>query len=1500
MATLLSFHRSILEEIHDPLSSELLLIARGLGLRRVVCKLLQIYDSPQNLVILVNASQEEESAIGEELGIMGCRQPGLRIVAFETGRKDRQDLYKKGGLVSITSQILTVDMLTGDLPSHLITGIIMLHADRVTPTSAEAFIVRLYREKNTTGFLKAFSDDPEHITSGLSPLRTIMKELQLKKVHVYPRFHQDVIECLGRDRSVLQLTIDMTEYMSEIHGAIVQCMNTTLSELKRSNTSLDLDDLNVDNAYFRSFDVLVRRQLDPVWHKVGPRTKQLVSDLATLRRLLNYLLTYDALAFHAYLETLIESSTVNEAGNAKHNQSPWMLTDAAHLMFDYAKRRCYTISAIKDPAPQVHDIDNEDAWDALDEAEGLTGRRREAAKESETKRPHWLPKNMHPVLEELPKWSLVAAALQEIEEEMIRRALKMTFRDPGTNTVLIMTSSLRTSQLLSDFLSSMDPDAPQGRQGRKVMEDKLRLYLWWKARLGDHKQDGKNASDSAGRKASGGRRFYTSGKSGEGELSEALKKKDRERQARTANRRRVRGGAPTATPSAREGQALPVEGAAGDGKPADEADSIAEFLATQDVFVGGMDGDIDHIDFGADFDDNYGLLQPEQTILVRAFSDDSDEQMLNEIQPRYIIMFEPNLEFVRRVEVYKKANPGLGVRIYLLVYNYSCEEAKYLAGVRREKESFERLIKERGSMLMPIIEQRRAEKEDSLIKTISSRIAGGRKELNTEPSRVIVDIREFRSSLPSLLHASNLLVIPVTLTVGDYILTPDICVERKSIPDLISSFNSGRLYTQCEVMSAHYKQPILLIEWEEHKSFSLDTIADTKSYVKPTGKFPAKKKPAPGVGDGAAVASPLIQSKLVLLTLTFPRVRIIWSSSSYATAEIFKDLKTHHPEPDPTKAVVVGAEEDPDAGAGVNTTAEELLRALPGITSKNVKHVMSKCDKLSQEAPIVLRMSHTFEAMFGGTCVVVKLLMSPRNSVVQKSVLTMPGCFVLSSPHIMQKTEPVDTSLVTVSEKVIITDKSGGIIPQKDSLDAETATGNRKQELLIVDWNGPDDPENPRNWRASRKWVATILVALYAFASPAASSMISPASDQFDEKFGVTQEVVSQIVTSVFVLAYAFGPLILGPLSELFGRNIVLQCSNLWFLIFNIACGAAQNQGELITFRFLAGLGGGAPLAIGGGLIADCFDLDERGVGLSIFAIAPLLGPVLGPLTGAWVAEKASWRWVFWSTSILTGVIQIFGVIFIRETYAPVLLARRANRIRKSTDNEKDSPRDVQTIYDGPNRQWQNLIKIALVRPFVLFYREPIMQVLGVYMAFIYGLFYIFLTTLPTIFEGVYRQDIGIAGIHYIALGIGLVGGCHLCAFFQDKIYVRLQKQNDGVGKPEFRLRWTARANIHWIVPDIGLVFVGLGIIVPWLSINTYIIDAFTLYAASALATVMCLRSICGFGFPLFAPTMFDALGFGKADSILGAFAVLIGCPAPWLFWHFGERIRSASKYARK
>lgn len=137
------------------------------------------------------------------------------------------------------------------------------------------------------------------------------------------------------------------------------------------------------------------------------------------------LLTEDALSFQLYLEGLIDANTYTDSGNARHNQSPWMLTEAANVIFQYAKRRCFTMSTKPSaPVPQQHPEEDEDAWDALREFEG--------APAPQPKKPKW-PDGVDPVLEELPKWSLVAAALQEIEEEMVRRDTKLTSR---THTLL--------------------------------------------------------------------------------------------------------------------------------------------------------------------------------------------------------------------------------------------------------------------------------------------------------------------------------------------------------------------------------------------------------------------------------------------------------------------------------------------------------------------------------------------------------------------------------------------------------------------------------------------------------------------------------------------------------------------------------------------------------------------------------------------------------------------------------------------------------------------------------------------------------------------------------------------------------------------------------------------------------------------------------------------------------------------------------------------------------
>ncbi|KJA21691.1 hypothetical protein HYPSUDRAFT_77725 [Hypholoma sublateritium FD-334 SS-4] len=483
----------------------------------------------------------------------------------------------------------------------------------------------------------------------------------------------------------------------------------------------------------------------------------------------------------------------------------------------------------------------------------------------------------------------------------------------------------------------------------------------------------------------------------------------------------------------------------------------------------------------------------------------------------------------------------------------------------------------------------------------------------------------------------------------------------------------------------------------------------------------------------------------------------------------------------------------------------------------------------------------------------------------------------------------------------------GGITPEDND-----------NHTLWVDWEGPDDPENPKNWTYKQRWLITFIISSFTFISPVSSSMVAPASEQIAHQFGVQSTVIIAMTTSVFVLGYAFGPLLLGPLSEIYGRSRVLQCSNLFYLVWNLGCGFAQNKNQLIAFRFLAGLGGSAPLSIGGGVIGDVWHSEERGKAIAIYSLAPLLGPAIGPLCGSWIAERSTWRWVFWSTTIVDALIQLSGLFFLRETYAPVLLSKKAQRIRKdlaAAGNELQTP--IKTIYESSKKlSWKAFMWTSLTRPFQLFLHETIIQLLGLYMTFVYGVFYLFLTTMPAIFTNIYHEDAGVGGLHYIALGIGLTLASQSNARYMDRVYIYFKGKNGGVGEPEFRLPtmfpgtillplglllagWSAQHRIHWIATDIGIGIVGASVVIANQSIQTYVVDSFTLHAASGLAAVSFLRSLAGFGFPLFAPAMYAKLGYGKGDTILACVAIGLGCPAPVLLWKYGKRIRMSSKYAQ-
>ncbi|KAJ5990223.1 MFS general substrate transporter [Penicillium canescens] len=461
----------------------------------------------------------------------------------------------------------------------------------------------------------------------------------------------------------------------------------------------------------------------------------------------------------------------------------------------------------------------------------------------------------------------------------------------------------------------------------------------------------------------------------------------------------------------------------------------------------------------------------------------------------------------------------------------------------------------------------------------------------------------------------------------------------------------------------------------------------------------------------------------------------------------------------------------------------------------------------------------------------------------------------------------------------------------------------------LVTWSGPNDLSNPLNWSRAKKWTATFLVSCFTFISPVSSTMVAPALDSMAFDLKVTSETEQYLMMSIFLLAYALGPFIIAPLSEMYGRVVILQSANMFYLVFNIVCGFATSPGQMFAFRFLSGFGGSAPQAIGGGVLSDCWRKEERGAATALYSLMPFLGPAIGPIAGGYLTQYMSWRWIFWIVSIADAVVQVLAFCFLSETYAPTILATKRRKLQKETGNDK-----LHTEYDSPDRTFGQELRKNLVRPLRMLFTQPAIQALALYRGYQYGLMYLVLASFPMVWEVVYREDTGTASLNYLSLGIGFVLGLQFCGRVLDMIYMRLKRHYKHDGRPEFRVPlmvpggllvplglfiygWTAQNKTHWIVPNVGAAIFAFGLIISFQCAQTYVVDAYSRYAASATGAAAFVRTIAGFAFPLFADSLYKSLGLGWGNSLLGFVSLGLGIMAPVLLWFYGEWLRAKSTY---
>ncbi|KGO56435.1 Major facilitator superfamily domain, general substrate transporter [Penicillium expansum] len=450
-------------------------------------------------------------------------------------------------------------------------------------------------------------------------------------------------------------------------------------------------------------------------------------------------------------------------------------------------------------------------------------------------------------------------------------------------------------------------------------------------------------------------------------------------------------------------------------------------------------------------------------------------------------------------------------------------------------------------------------------------------------------------------------------------------------------------------------------------------------------------------------------------------------------------------------------------------------------------------------------------------------------------------------------------------------------------------------ENYVVEFDGANDPLHPYNWSTPRRIMLVCILCYGTFAGSFTSAVFSAAIHGFSKEFNTSTEIGSLGVT-LYVLGFAAGPTIWAPGSELIGRRWPLSLGLFGCAIFTIACAVAKDIQTVMICRFFAGLFSASPISVVPAVFADLFNNTQRGVVMSIFCMAVFIGPFSAPFVGGFIAmSPLGWRWTMYISAIMVFIGFLLVFVFLDETYAPVILVRKAATLRRQTRNW-----GIHAKQDEVEVDLTELLRNNFARPIIMLITEPILLLVSLYISFVYGLIYALLGAYPVVFQGVYGMSMGVGGLAFIGLIIGeLLGGVYIL-LIQGSYKAKLAANGDKP-IPEWRLPpaiigavsfaggmfwfgWTGyTSSIHWMAPVASGLLTGVGIFLIFLQCFNYIVDCYPSLAASTIAANTILRSAIGCSFPLFSRQMMENLGVQWAGTLLGCLAIVM-IPIPVLF----------------
>mmetsp|Transcript_7269 Transcript_7269/g.9206 ORF Transcript_7269/g.9206 Transcript_7269/m.9206 type:complete len:637 (+) Transcript_7269:69-1979(+) len=463
-----------------------------------------------------------------------------------------------------------------------------------------------------------------------------------------------------------------------------------------------------------------------------------------------------------------------------------------------------------------------------------------------------------------------------------------------------------------------------------------------------------------------------------------------------------------------------------------------------------------------------------------------------------------------------------------------------------------------------------------------------------------------------------------------------------------------------------------------------------------------------------------------------------------------------------------------------------------------------------------------------------------------------------------------------------------------------------------LDWDSPDDKANPQNWPQWKKLYITFTVALICLCVSLGSSLYVAGVPSLMVQFEVSQELCISGLT-FYLIGLAVGPAIAAPMSEVFGRRWIYFFSLPISMLFAMGIGLSKHIYSILILRFFCGFFASPAMAVAGGSISDIWSFQDMGFAMALFCLAPFLGPVLGPIIGGFAAEKKGWKWTMWIYLMASGLILPF-VLLLPETYKPIILAKRAKK------------RGVDLYKPPVNKQFfKNLAVNNLLRPVQMLTFEPIVSIFTIYIAFVFAVLFGFFEAYPIIFKGEYGMSLGVSGLPFLGVGIGLIGGVIFFIIIDKKIYnpknpdgTRGKRDENGnliFGPPEnkllagkvgaiclpvalFWLAWTGRtSSVHWMAPIAAGVPFGFGLILVFFAVIYYFSMSYPPASlASALAANNLVRYLLASVFPLFTVQMYERLHIDWATSLF-AFIALAMVPVPFVFQRYGAKLRGKSKF---